>query len=117
MAVRVQTQDNLAFGVMDAEVIATHARFQKAGAAPVVRQLTAPVTVGADERLRIPAGSLDVVYPAGELNNTHLRALIDPYWDGEAFEVDMMTDDSTVIADSGYSQQTYSNWAISEEND
>ena len=117
MAIRIQTRDHLVFGIMAAGVTATHAKFQKAGADPIVKQLTDPVTAAAGERLRIPSGSLDVVYPAGETNNTHMRALLDPYWDGEAFQVDLMTDDSTVVADTGYSQQTYSNWAISEEND
>ena len=117
MAVRVQTQDDLDFGIMSAEVIATHSRFQKAGAAPVVKQLEAPVTVEAGDRLRILSGDLDIVYPSGETTDTHMRALIDPYWDGEIFQIDMMTDGSTVIADLGYTQQTYSNWEISEEVD
>ena len=39
------------------------------------------------------------------------------YWDGEEFQVDLMTDDSTVVADTGYAQQLYSNWAISSEAD
>ena len=59
----------------------------------------------------------DIVYPAGELNNTHVMAVVNPYWDGEEFQVDMMTDDSTLIASSGYSQQLYSNWSITAEND
>ena len=117
MAIRVQTQENLIFGVVAAETTVTHGRFQKAGAVPVVKQLAAPVTAPAGERLRIPSGSLDIVYPSGETTNAHMRALIDPYWGGEAFQVDLMTDDSTVVSDSGYAQQTYSNWAISTEND
>ena len=117
MAVRIQTQDDVAFGIMAASVTATHVRVQKAGAAPVVKQLTAAVTAAIGERLRIPSGDLDIVYPAGETTNTHMRAILDPYWDGETHQVDLMTDDSTVVADSGYSQQTYSNWAISNETD
>ena len=117
MAVRVQTQDDVAFGIMAAAVTATHVRVQKAGAAAVVKQLTAAVTAAIGERLRIPSGDLDVVYPAGETTNVHMRAMTDPYWAGETFQLDLMTDDSTVISDSGYSQQTYSNWAISNEND
>ena len=117
MAVRIQTQDIILFGTMAAAVTANHVKYQKAGNAPVVKELTAPITVAAGEGLRFPSGDLDIVYPAGETNNTHMRAVLDPYWDGETFQIDLMTDDSTVIADSGYAQQTYSNWAISEEND
>ena len=117
MAIRVQTQDALVFGFMDAGVVATHARFQKADAVPVVKQLAAPVNVAADERLRIPVGMLDVVYLAGELTNAHVMVIVQPYWDGETFQVDLMTDANTVIADAGYSQQVYSNWNITAEPD
>ena len=117
MAIRVQTQDALVFGFMDTAVVATHARFQKADAVPVVKQLSAPVNVAADERLRIPVGMLDVVYVAGELTNAHVMVVVQPYWDGETFQVDLMTDANTVIADAGYSQQTYSNWSITAEVD
>ena len=117
MAIRVQTQDDVIFGTMAAAVTATHGRFSKAGAAPVVRTLAASVSVSAGERLRVPSGMLDVVYPAGQLTNTHLLALVNPYWDGETFQLDLMTSSTVVIADTGYSQQTYSNWAISEEAD
>ena len=117
MAIRVQTQDNLVFGFMDAVVVATHARFQKAGAIPVVKQLSAPVNVAADERLRIPTGMLDVVYLRGELTNEHIMVIVQPYWDGETFQVDLMTDANTIISDAGYLQQTYSNWNITAEPD
>lgn len=118
MAIRVQTQADVVFGTMAAAVTATHGRFQKAaGLVSVVRPLAANVTAAAGERLRIPSGMLDVVYPAGQLTNTHMLAVVNPYWEGETFQLDLMTDDSTVIADGGYSQQTYSNWAISQEAD
>ena len=105
MAIRVQTQDHLVFGIMAAGVTATHGRFQKAGAAPVVKQLADPVTAAAGERLRVPSGSLDIVYPAGETNNAHMRALVQPYWYGEEVQVDLMTDDSTVVDDTGYASR------------
>lgn len=117
MAIRVQTQDDLSFGIMANALTATHGRFQKAGAAAVVRQLVSPVAVAAGERLRVPSGSLDIVYVAGETNNTHMLAVVNPYWDGEDFQIDLMTTETTVIADSGYSQQTYSNWQIAQEAD
>ena len=119
MAVRVQTQADINFGNMAAQVTATHARFQKPGASPrpVVRQLAAPVTVAAGAPLLLPNGLMDIVYPAGDLNNTHLRGLIDPYWANQNFQIDMMTDANTVVADANYRQQTYSNWSITEEAD
>ena len=193
MAIRVQTQDDINFGIMAAEVPVTHLRAQKAGANPIVVPLakvtainvTAPgagytsppgveitggagtgatayavvaggavtaikvisggsgytsapmvalsggggagatvvatvgenVTVPAGQRLRLPAGAFDVVYVAGELGNPHLRAAVEPYWSNEEFQVDAMTDANTPVADTGYAQQAYRNWAVSEEAD
>ena len=117
MAIRVQTQDDLIFGVMRAEVRVTHARFQKSGMAPVVRALNAPVTVAAGRQLRIPSGVMDVVYPAGQSNNVHMMAVVGPYWSGESIEVDVMTDNVAVVTDAGYSQQVYSNWSLTQEPD
>ena len=117
MAVRVQTQADIAFGVMDAQVVVSHVRFQKAGAIPVVKALASSLTVAIGERLRVPSGMWDMVYPSGDFTDAHMRAMIDVYWDGETFQLDAMTDDSTVVSDNGYSQQTYSDWAISNEND
>ena len=117
MAIRVQTQDDVVFGIMVAEVVVTHGRLQKAGAAPIIRPLSSPVTIPAGQRLLLPDGMMDVVYPSGELGNAHIRAVIDDYYVGETFMYDAMVDASTPVSDSGYAQQTYSNWAISEEAD
>ena len=117
MAVRVQSQAIISFGTMAVMVTATHVRIQKAGVTPVVKQLDSSVVVAANEVLRIPSGSIDMVYPRGEFTDAHMRAMIDPYWDGETFQIDLMTSSTNVISTSGYSQQTYSNWAISTEAD
>ena len=118
MAIRVEPGAAMLFGIMaDASVTATHGRFQKAGADPVVRPLTASVTAAVGERLRIPTTMFDVVYPAGELNNDHMDAVVRAWWDGATIQVDLMTDDSTVVADSGYSQATHSAWAFTSEAD
>ena len=117
MAIRVQTQDIMVFGILEADTAVTHGRVQKAGAAPVVRALAAAVNVSSGERLRITSGMFDIVYPAGQLNNVHMMAVINPYWNGETFQVDMMTDANTVVATVGYAQQEYSNWSITAEVD
>ena len=59
----------------------------------------------------------DMVYPDGEMSRSHMQALVDEYWDGETFQIDCMTDDSTPVADSGYSQQTHAGWSITGEAD
>ena len=54
MAVRVQNDGAMVFGIMAGAVRATHGRFQKAGSAAVIRPLSAAVAVGSGERLRVP---------------------------------------------------------------
>ena len=108
MAINVENTAALIFGVMAAEVVISHARFQQADdSEPVIRPVSPNVTVAAGERMRLPAGSMDVVYPRGELTDVHMDAVVKLYWTG-SFKVDMMTDATTVVADSGYSQQSTS---------
>ena len=117
MAIRVEPGSDLVFGVLDAATAVTHVRFQKSGNAPVVRAVSATVNVGAGERLRIPTTGFDVVYPDGDLSRAHMRALVDSYWDGEEFQIDCLTDSTTVVTTTGYSQVTHDGWSISEEAD
>ena len=120
MAIRVQNADNIFFGVMVAARVVTHVRIHKQGrpnAEAIVRPLTAAVNVGAGERLRLPDGDGDLVFPSGHVGNTVMRQIVDGYFEGETFELDMQTDANTVINDAGYAQQTRDNLAISEEAD
>ena len=123
MAIRVDTSGDIIFGIMSAQVTVTHARFRRASddGQPVIYTLPANVVANANEGLRIRSGMFDLVYKAGPLGNTHMKAVVESYWGAAgsrvAFEVDLMTDDSTVVTDSGYSQQSYSAWAITEEAD
>ena len=119
MAIRVQTQADIVFGNAGAQVTMTHVRIRRNTnpQRPIVKQLVAPVVVLAGSPMTLPSGLLDIVYPAGDLGNTHMRGLVDPYWNNQTMQVDMMTDANTVVAVGGYAQKTYSNWAISEEAD
>ena len=117
MAIRVEPDSNIVFGVMAAQVVVTHARFQKAAANAVVRTLAANVTVAAGERLRIPSTMFDVVYKTGQLTNAHMDALVKAYWEGEVFQIDCMTSATAVVADAGYSQQTNAAWTFTQETD
>ena len=123
MAIRVQTQDAIIFGIVTAAVAATHVRFRRGSddGQPVVKALPATVNAAANEGLRLPSGMLDVVYPAGDLGNTHMRVVVEGYWGASGsrteMEIDLMTSSSQVVSASGYSQQSYDNWAVSEESD
>ena len=117
MAIRVQTQADIVFGTLATETTVSHIRIQKAGADPAVKALATDVTVPANQQLRIPTGDLDLVFPRGELSNDFMDAMVRAYMDGETFQLDALTDATTVVSANGYSQQTYSNWAISTEAD
>ena len=118
MAIRVQTQGDINFGVMAAAQRVTHIRIQQNDDAnPAVKELAAPVDVAAGRELIIPSGEFDLVYPAGETNNNHISAMVTPYFNGVTFKLDALTDATTVVNDTGYSQQTYSNWSITQEAD
>ena len=122
MAVRVQNGANINFGTFGAEATVSHVRIRRASdnGQPVVKALSSPVAVGSGEQFQIDAGNLDIVYPAGDLGNTHMRAVVEAYWGSGgslSMEIDAMTDSSTPVAVSGYSQQSTSDWDISTEAD
>jgi len=107
----------MVFGIMSEQVTVTHTRVQKDGAAATVRPLGTPLVVAEDERLRVPATAFDAVYPSGDFSDTYMDALVKSYWQDQEFQIDCMTDDSTVVADAGYSQQLNSDWTFTTETD
>ena len=119
MAIRVQNGAALSFGVMEAQVRVTHTRVRRGTTGQIVRTdaLSSAVNVAAGERLRIPSGDIDIVYPDGELERDHMDALVKAYWDGEDFAVDCLTAANTVVADDGYEQQVHSGWTFTKEAD
>ena len=117
MAVRVEPDATIAFGTMGAAVDVTHVRVQKAGADAIVRSLTTTLSVPNGSALQIPSTSFDVVYPQNQVGNDHMEAVVNAYWSGEEMQIDCMTDDSTPLTTSGYSQQTNDAWTITTEAD
>ena len=113
MAFRVRNPAAINFGIMDSAVAATHIRFRVASnnGQPVVVDV-ADVNAAAGEGLRLNINQFAIKYNSGPLTDAHMQAAIQDYWDGVGFEIDAMTDANTVVADPGYSQQTYSGWAF-----
>ena len=87
MAVRLENDGAIVFGIMeDASVTATYGRVQKSGGTAIVVQLTASVTAAVGERLRIPAGGIDFIYPDGDFPQGHMAEVAAAYYaDGQSF--------------------------------
>ena len=120
MAIRVENSTDLDFGIMVSGVTATHIRCRRtADTADVILIDASDVAASAGERLKINARELDFVFPDGSTGiSRHLnRSMVDEFFANEAWQIDLMTDATTPIAVSGYSQQSHSAWRITEEAD
>ncbi len=118
MAVRVQNGAVVNFGRLDAETAITHARLLVGGAVLATRPLAVSRTVEAGGDAEFAAGDIDLVFPAGQLEDAGLQALLGLALDGaNELAIDAMTDDSTVVAAGGYAQQRSADWDLSTEPD
>ena len=122
MAVRVQNGADINFGTFGAAATVTHIRIRRASdnGQPVVKALASSVAVAANTPFQIDENNLDILYPSGDLTDAHMKAVVESYWGVGGtlnMEIDAMTDATTVVAVSGYSQQSTSDWGISTETD
>ena len=120
MAVRIEPSSDVEFGTMGAAVTVTHVRVRPTGAKTktIVHALTSDLDVPSGGALQIPASSFDVVLPSGQIGNTFMEWLVLEGWAATtSMQVDCMTDDSTPVSTSGYSQQTVTAWSITTEAD
>lgn len=118
MAVRVRNSARLDFGIMVAGVTATHIRGQRNGDTDDQFLIDAnDVAAAAGERLVIEINGIDLLFPDGGISRHLNRSMVDDYFDAEQWDIDLLTDASTVVATGGYSQQSHSAWTISEQND
>ena len=120
MAVRVSNGAAVNFGTFAAETTVTHARVRVGTAILVTRALTTQRTIQANGQGQFDTGELDLVFPIGSdgFANAGLNALLALALDGSnALNVQLMTDDSTVVTTAGYSDQDVTNWTRANEAD
>lgn len=118
MAVRIQNGAVVGFGVFSAETTVTHARISVGSDILTTRPLTTQRTIAAGGQAQFAVGEIDVVIPANQLLNGGLNALLALALNGtNALNVDLLTDATTVVTTSGYSQQAVTNWTRSNEAD
>ena len=116
MATRVQNESVVNFGTLATETVITHARVGFGANELTVQPLATPRTVVAGGEAEFGIGEIDLVFPSGDMQDAGMSDLLALYFAQDLW-VDGMTDDSTVVVASGYSQQTSSDWARTQEAD
>lgn len=118
MAVRIQNSGAVNFGTFGAETVVTHGRLTVGSGILTTRPLTAQRTIANGGQAEFAIGEIDVVIPANELVNEGLNALLALALNGtNAILVDLMTAADTVVATTGYSQQSVTGWSLTNEAD
>ena len=118
MAVRVRNSAVLDFGIVTADVTATHIRGQRTDDTDDGFLIDAvDVAAEAGNRLTVPIGGVNVLFPDGGISRHLNRSMVDAFFANEAYQIDLLTDASTVVSVGGYSQQSHSAWNITEQAD
>ena len=118
MAVRVRNSARLDFGIMVANITATHIRGQRTSDTDDVFLIDAnDVAAAAGERLVIEINGIDILFPDGAISRHLNRSMVDDYFANEAWQIDLLRNANTPITTGGYSQQSHSAWTISEQAD
>ena len=122
MAVQIANGAAINFGTFGAAATVTHIRFRRGSddGQPVVKALATAKAVGNGEEFEIPEGGLTVRYPSGDVTDAHMRALVEGYWGtggSLSVEIDAMTNATTPVAVTGYSQQTTNDWDVTTPAD
>ena len=80
--------------------------------------LTTSRTIAASGEAEFAIGDLDIVFQSEDLEDAGYSAFLALALDGtNALDIDIMTDDSTVVSASGYAQQAVTNWTRATEAD
>ena len=118
MAVRIENGEAINFGTLAAETVITHGRVSVGNVVLVTRPLATNRTIAANGQAEFAIGDIDLLFPANEYENGGYQDLLELAFDGtNSFNIDAMTDATTVVATSGYSQQSSANWTTSTESD
>ena len=118
MAVRVSNGAAENFGTFATEVDVSHFRARVGSDVLFTAALTTARTVAADGQAEFAIGELDLLFPSADLADDGYSALLALAFDGtNAFDVDLMTDSTTVVSASGYAQQAVTSWTRATEID
>ena len=118
MAVRVENTGVLNFGTFLASATVTHARAQVGTAILTTRALTTTRTIAVGGQAEFAIGEIDLLFPANELENAGLNALIALALDGtNSITIKLMTSSTVEVSVSGYSDVDVTGWGRTNESD
>ena len=118
MAVRVSNTNAVNFGTFDAETTVTHARALVGSDIITTRPLATQRTIAANGQAQFDAGEIDLVFPANELENAGLNALLALALDGtNALTIKLLTNATTEVTTTGYDDQDVAAWTRANEAD
>ena len=118
MAVRIQNTGVENFGTFLAAATVTHARAQVGSAILTTRPLATTRTIAVGGQAEFAIGEIDLVFPANEMLNAGLNALLTLALDGtNAITIKLMTSSTVEVAVSGYDDQDVTGWGLTNEAD
>lgn len=118
MAVRIENGAIVNFGTFAAQTTVTHARALVGSAILTTRPLATARTIAANGQAEFAIGEIDLVFPANQMSNAGLNALLAWALDGtNELIIRLMTSSTVEVSTSGYSEQDVSNWTRANESD
>lgn len=111
MAVRVRNGSNVRFGALNAETVISHYRLCIGPVILATKALPASVTIAAGRGAEFHKHDLVLLFSSSELEDNGYNSILSEFFNGtNEINVDLLTDASTLVSTSGYSQVAFSNW-------
>ena len=118
MAVRVENTGVLNFGTFLAAATVSHARAQVGSDILTTRPLATTRMIAVGGQAEFAVGEIDFLFPANEMINAGLNALIALALDGtNSITIKLMTSSTSEVAVAGYSDVDVTGWGRSNESD
>ena len=117
MAIQVSNPSQVNFGTVTGSHTITHIRFREANNDEIAtKQLDSSVSVVANNALTIDMNDIDLIYEDGQFPDSHIEKVVKLFYGATgqtSVKVDLLTNSTTPVSDSGYTQQTVTGWTYS----
>ena len=120
--VKVTNTNQINFGTIQGTHTITHIRVRRGSdnGQPMTTTLNSSVTTSPQNALILNAENLDFNYNNGNFTNAHFRQCVNGYWGISAdlsMKVALLTNSTTEVVDSGYSEQSVAAWTVTQDAD